>query len=181
MFYPLPPPFPLFTLQLKEKIRGLLSESKDKTKVKGIHQVQGYYFPCLPFKSIYLKDEGVRRWDKSYGMNLSTNSVGDILKIFLNQSTNPRKSQEIANCFLNLLVRVVDFFERQDLYHVFASSLLFVYDLNAFDKDDTQLENLVRLKMIDFAHVFPSNGQKDENFLFGAQNLHKLFKEFLNG
>ena len=114
-------------------------------------------------------------------MNLSSDGVGEILQIFLNHSTNPPKSKLIASCFLNLLQEVVDFFERQDVYHVFASSLLFVYDLDVLETDTNQLDNLVRLKMIDFAHVFPANGIKDENFLFGAQNLHKMLREFLNG
>lgn len=34
--------------------------------------------------------------------------------------------------------------------------------------------------MIDFAHVFPANDNHiDSNYLFGIQNLVKIFEEFL--
>lgn len=39
------------------------------------------------------------------------------------------------------------------------------------------------VKMIDFAHVFPADGDAssdtDTNYLFGIENLVKIFEEFL--
>lgn len=53
-----------------------------------------------------------------------------------------------------------------------------------------QLDNLVStnvnkdwafVKMIDFAHVFPTEDDTvDDNYLFGVDNLVKMFEEFLN-
>lgn len=116
-------------------------------------------------------------------MNLSTSAVGDILKIFLDVEKNPGKSKMAATAFLNSLRGIEEFFERQTTYHVYASSLLFVYDgafLQNLDLNQSKSEDWVRLKMIDFAHVFPANGAKDENFIFGLKNLLKIFIDFLN-
>jgi hypothetical protein len=42
-----------------------------------------------------------------------------------------------------------------------------------------KLSQSVVVKIIDFAHVFPSEGEKDENFLFGLENIYKMFKNCL--
>ncbi|XP_023297936.2 inositol polyphosphate multikinase [Lucilia cuprina] len=43
----------------------------------------------------------------------------------------------------------------------------------------TILQNFVKVRMIDFAHVFPAeDGQLDSNYLFGLENLIKIIEEF---
>lgn len=37
----------------------------------------------------------------------------------------------------------------------------------------------VKVKMIDFAHVFPSNNKLDDNYLEGIEMLVKIFQDFL--
>ena len=44
--------------------------------------------------------------------------------------------------------------------------------------DKKELENFVNVKLIDFAHVFPADGEKDENFIKGLENLLFLFENF---
>jgi hypothetical protein len=44
--------------------------------------------------------------------------------------------------------------------------------------DKKELENFVNVKLIDFAHVFPADGEKDENFIKGLENLLSLFEDF---
>ena len=41
-----------------------------------------------------------------------------------------------------------------------------------------ELEKYVNVKLIDFAHVFPSQGERDDNFLRGLDNLLSLFEDF---
>lgn len=57
------------------------------------------------------------------------------------------------------------------------------YPLNDFNSDALQVNDDMDwaiVKMIDFAHVFPAeNGSVDSNYLFGIQNLVRLFEEFL--
>jgi 1D-myo-inositol-tetrakisphosphate 5-kinase/inositol-polyphosphate multikinase len=84
---------------------------------------------------------------------------------------------------------VADFFRhRQRRYTFFASSLLFLYDYDLIGRLSQEeeapiggdLANHVRLKLIDFAHVFPAaEGREDENFLHGVENLRDIFRQFL--
>jgi 1D-myo-inositol-tetrakisphosphate 5-kinase/inositol-polyphosphate multikinase len=87
------------------------------------------------------------------------------------------------------LASVADFFRhRQRRYTFFASSLLFLYDYDLIGRlsqdEETpiggDLTNHVRLKLIDFAHVFPADEEReDENFLHGVENLRDIFRQFL--
>ena len=77
----------------------------------------------------------------------------------------------VAEAFVEKLEDLMRFFSTQTQYHFYASSLLFVYDSASLD-----VRASVRLKMIDFAHVFPGRGKLDENFINGLINLTDLFK-----
>ena len=61
---------------------------------------------------------------------------------------------------------------------------LMAYDASAIKQyedgkiDQKELENFVNVKLIDFAHVFPADGEKDENFIKGLENLLSLFEDF---
>jgi len=164
---------------------------------------------------IISRDEcgGLRRWRKCFGMNLPTQSVGQILDNFIgpigtindangNADTDSTENNchldadnlirhrrhKVAVAFLRLLDTFVTFFLEQREYHLYASSLLFVYDrrcLTAADLDgrertQQEVDSMVRLKLIDFAHVFPAEGQRDENFLFGLTSLRGLFEQYAN-
>jgi len=123
------------------------------------------------------------RMDRSFGMNLSTDRVMETLRIFLCRDGNLPNMKLVAQRFVKLLGSYLDFFREQTAYHLFASSLLFVYDFRCMqlpDADAARIENHVRLKLIDLAHVFPANGCRDENFLFGLENLIKLFNDFIS-
>ena len=41
------------------------------------------------------------------------------------------------------------------------------------------LSKSIRVRLIDFAHVFPANGERDDNFLFGLENILRLFENSL--
>jgi len=54
-----------------------------------------------------------------------------------------------------------------------------VYDAAALtDASNDSLEKAVVLKMIDFAHVFPANGEADANYLNGLSHLIELVETF---
>ena len=77
-------------------------------------------------------------------------------------------------------------FEKQRTYHFYAASILVIYesDLENISMDEQktieQIKHLVRVKLADFAHVFPSNNQRDENFLFAIISLIDHFKRLLD-
>lgn len=54
-------------------------------------------------------------------------------------------------------------------------------NLKRFNEESYKIEDVVKVRMIDFAHVFPAeDGQLDDNYLFGLKNLIKIIEE-ING
>merc|ERR1711872_1202983 len=102
-------------------------------------------------------EEGVKRVNKAFGRKLV-----------------------VGNIFLEKLDEFVKFFEDQRRYHLYASSLLFVYDFAPIQAGNTEkFKDSIKLKLIDFAHVFPAEGLRDDNFIFGLKNLSGLFRKFI--
>ena len=92
----------------------------------------------------------------------------------------------LARKLLEQLNRIQKFFYTQKEYAFYSSSLLIAYDA---DKGDTVVTNVqyedleegqlnskdvIRVKMIDFAHAFPNNGEVDKNYVFGLDNLIQI-------
>merc|ERR1712080_391613 len=113
----------------------------------------------------------VKTLDKEFGKTLVKENVRNVVKNFLNTEENDDEVVSIiAGCFLSQLKQILA---------LFGSSLLFIYDADAIEKfkhskDSEALEEAVKLKMIDFAHVFLEE-EIDENYIFGLENLVKLF------
>ena len=88
--------------------------------------------------------------------------------------------------FFLQMSQIFDLFNDQRKYKMFASSLLLAYDAEAVKKfvegeiDRNELGNWIIVRVIDFAHVFPAEGERDDNFLSGLENLLTLFKACLN-
>ena len=122
--------------------------------------------------------EGVKRLNKAFGRSLCGKNIHEVLPNFIRLDTE--QSILVAKIFLEKLEEFVEFFGSQRHYHLYASSLLFVYDfapLQAGNLED--FKGSVRLKLIDFAHVFPANGVADDNFIFGLKNLSDLFRKYI--
>lgn len=123
-------------------------------------------------------DTGVIRKRKAFGRSLSKDNLHEVLDSFIRLKTE--MSILVAITFLEKLSEFNLFFSRQTRYHIYASSLLFVYDYEAAAKGDSvNLVKSVRLKLIDFAHVFQAEGSLDNNFIFGLKNLSGLFESFI--
>lgn len=120
---------------------------------------------------------GSKRLNKSFGRSLSVDNIDQVLDNFL--TPEPKFAKLLATCFLEKLEEFLAFFNSQTEYHIYASSLLFVYDYDSAEKENYTMRNPVRLKLIDFAHVFPANGELDHNFLFGLNNIAELFRTFI--
>ena len=132
------------------------------------------FCPSVAKKSVKL--------DKSFGKNLKTSDVDQVPQVFLNDDENP--PDELIRIFVEKISSIVQVFEMQRRYKMFASSLLLAYDATAVKKfknqeiSEAELKKFVRVKLIDFAHVFDAQGQEDENFLFGVRNLQDLFNRY---
>ena len=77
---------------------------------------------------------------------------------------------------LHQLHTVRRWFEEQRHFTFYATSLLFVYDADLLEKNASPN---VRIRMIDFAHVYPAHGSQDANYIHGLCNLIQLFEDFL--
>ena len=83
------------------------------------------------------------------------------------------------------LKSILKTFKKQKKFKIFASSVLIVYDAKSVKLfaekkiSVTKLKKSILVKIIDFAHTFPSEGEKDENFIFGLENIVELFQNCL--
>ena len=90
---------------------------------------------------------------------------------------------ELVSAVVDQLSSMLKTFKKQSKYKFFASSVLISYDAEAIRKFGTaekiprsKLVESVSVWLIDFAHVFRSDAELDENFVFGLENLLELFK-----
>lgn len=67
----------------------------------------------------------------------------------------------------------------QDIKEMQVDYVLMLDNLKA--QNEERRKEWATVKMIDFAHTFPSEEVQavDQNYLFGIENLVKIFEEFL--
>ena len=162
---------------------GKITYGHDASEAKIAKESGSYAGTKIPFGFSVLgiishSDQGYKRLTKAFGRSLDQTSLHQVLDNFLN--VNHKHAKQLANCFLLKLKEVHDFFSVQRSYHVFASSILFAYDYEDLDSVDWKITNPVRIRLIDFAHIFPGDGNVDENYLFGLTNLMNVFETFIN-
>ena len=121
---------------------------------------------------------GVERRTKAFGRALGAATIHQVLEAFIRVEERALADM-VAQVFLDKLEEFSRFFGRQRRHHVYAGSLLFVYDMAAVQGGRAALAATTSLRLIDFAHVFPAEGRLDQNFLFGLGNLEEMFRRFL--
>lgn len=123
--------------------------------------------------------------NKDYGKGLNEENVQDFVISYLDSSSNMSGAKAVCGIFLEKLVPILEMFSKQTTFHLYGSSLLFVYDaakvleFQAGTVDMAQLSGGVNVTMIDFAHVWAGEGQLDSNYLNGIQSLQKILNKFL--
>lgn len=91
--------------------------------------------------------------------------------------------------FLRQLHSISAWFEKQRQFHFYATSLLLVYEAESLVANGAPASPApvassgggggganVRVRMIDFAHVFPAHDSRDANYLEGLCNLKDVFQ-----
>jgi len=82
--------------------------------------------------------------------------------------------KEVIQKFYDLLCQFEEWFSNQKRLKFYSASLLFVYD------GADPINGLVKLRLIDFAHVLDiDDGKPDENFLFGVTYLKTILQNLL--
>ena len=153
-----------------------------KPKYQNIFQVPfGFSVPGLSAFRGANKEEQVTK-AKDFGKTLTEDNIDQLLELYLDITTDKDLAKHLAQLFLEELKKIAALFETQNTFNFFASSLLFVYDAegvtNNKDQGPEGLRQFVKVKMIDFAHVWPNTDQsRDENYLRGVHSLIKLFSQ----
>lgn len=155
---------------------------------------------CIPGMCIFdVASDKVLKLDKHYGRSLNCDSVKDgknnfdaatllysmtnfilnysffdflALLLFFNSTKTVEK--QLVMEVLRQLHTIRLWFEEQRHFLFFATSLLLVYDAELLRKDKSMLN--VRIRMIDFAHVYPAHGSRDSNYLEGLCKLIQVIE-----
>ena len=120
------------------------------------------------------KKDQIQVLDKDYGKSLNKDNVKDFVDVFFDKENESITSETLKNVVLARLRGIQAMYSGQQIFHIFGSSILFVYDASIFQEQEPSIkaiESTVVVKMIDFAHVHPGNGQPDQNYNFGLANL----------
>jgi 1D-myo-inositol-tetrakisphosphate 5-kinase/inositol-polyphosphate multikinase len=126
------------------------------------------------------KSEHVTK-DKTFGRELTEDRIDELLDTYFDPEGDKKAAVMLCNIFCSKLKDLLAMYENQTFFHLFASSILFVYDAEAL-LDESKRDNMtdyVEMRMIDFAHSWPAEGEKDENYLRGLKSLIGLFEGFL--
>lgn len=155
------------------------AEKKEKSDAAYAGTKKPFGFSVLGM-SVYMgqhKDD-FKVLNKEFGKDLTKDNIDDFLQTYFDGKNKTDKTIRVAQIFSRKLEEIQEFYSKQKTFHIFGSSLLFVYDAAALMLANDDLEKAVVLKMIDFAHVFPAEGLADENYLNGLKNLIELIKTF---
>lgn len=162
----------------------------EDSKYAGTKHPFGFSILGLIVHSLKWEDDEIRegclgkKYNKSFGKNLKTEDVNTVPEIFFDASESSHKIAECVEIMTKQIRTIYETFKSQTKYKIYGSSLLMAYDADAikrFKKGEMgkkELEKYVNVKLIDFAHVFPSQGERDDNFLRGLDNLLSLFEDF---
>merc|ERR1712012_1265359 len=120
---------------------------------------------------------------KSFGFSISGISVylgakkdhvKDFIDVFFDKENESTTSEIVKRVVVARLRGIQAMYSGQQIFHIFGSSILFVYDASIFQEQEPSImaiESTVVVKMIDFAHVHPAHGKIDHNYNFGLANL----------
>ena len=140
----------------------------------GTKQTFGFSVPGLSVHVGEHKDQVIVK-GKEYGRTLDKDNIEELFDLYLDINNEPGIAKELAKVFVEELMKIRDLFQHQTEYHFFASSLLFVYDADVTRSREGRMVS-ARVKMIDFAHVWPAEGRIDTNYIQGVQSLIDFFQ-----
>jgi 1D-myo-inositol-tetrakisphosphate 5-kinase/inositol-polyphosphate multikinase len=164
----------------------LATEAKiehEKKKYIGTKEPLGISVTGMQFYD--MTEQRAVKLDKEFGKHLNVDNIYQAFEEFFNRKAGIHRT--IAAKLVEKLIPLNKLFDAQRYYSFYSSSLLIVYDADRINKlsngevNGTHYQHPVndddwlRVKMIDFAHVFPSEGKLDDNYIFGLDNLIRIF------
>lgn len=155
------------------------SEKKKKDENAKYKECKEQWSFCIPGFQVYdlLNStlEQPRKYDKEFGKRLDPKKVISVFKTFLNFNSGYLGLDQLVQSFIVQLDHIRRYFQTQKHYHFYSSSVLLAYDAETLTNDKDTYP-VLRVSLIDFAHVTPANGQIDLNYLQGITNLWTLFR-----
>ncbi|KAL5241414.1 hypothetical protein ACI65C_008824 [Semiaphis heraclei] len=134
---------------------------------------------CIPGFQVYdlLNSNLVQpqKYDKEFGKSLDPGKVISVFETFLNLNSGFLGLEKLVQNFTTQLDHIRRYFQTQKHYHFYSSSVLLAYDAETLTNDENTYP-LLRVSLIDFAHVTPADGKIDLNYLQGITNLWTLFR-----
>lgn len=155
----------------------------------GTRHPLGYSISGILAHSLKPEDEGIidipgKEYSKNgFGKKLTTYTVWRALEAFYDLQRSG-KVETVNDVFLKKLEQMLQVFEVQSRYHIYGTSLLLAYDADAVRRFRNgkmhagELERFINVKLIDFANVYASNGEKDANLVDGLKSFVSLLRSF---
>jgi len=118
------------------------------------------------------EERGIQKYDRSWGKKLNAETLPIAIKTFVQ-----RKVHLIPSIIAQLKDLLV-WFENNYNLAFYGTSILIVF--NGAEVSGADIDQ-VKVKIIDFAHVcdISDPSKRDEGYIFGLQNLIKLFESVL--
>lgn len=157
-------------------------------------------FRITGMKVINVTDGSYTCQDKQFGRSVKPDDVSTALKQFFFNGVLLRK--DVIHVAIERLEEILVWFENQTSLHFYCSSILIIYDGSTSCNGDTELHrchqqsknenenycqssaafDLVKVKMIDFAHTLPSPfpQEKDHGYILGMKNLICKLREMVD-
>lgn len=156
--------------------------AKQKTKYPDLKKI---CFQIGGIKTYYPKTDEYKSFGKDFTRSLNEEEVlTKGMPAIFDQGFGIQ--YDIAEVVLRRLQPVSDWFETQKQWKFFGSSILIAYEGDperqaSYRQTDngTVVNDMVEVKLIDFAHAWPSDGNLDENYLGGLRNLLNYLKRLV--
>lgn len=124
-----------------------------------------------------------KRFDKYFGRSRREEDLIHCLGLFFQYNYIDNHQKRAIAEIIKKLNDIKQWFSVQTTYHFFAASILTIYETNleeiSKNANEDVIRDMVRVKLVDLAHVFPANGKIDDNFLFGLNNLIEYHERLL--
>eukprot|EP01006_Ploeotia_vitrea_P024678 TRINITY_DN57494_c0_g1_i1.p1 TRINITY_DN57494_c0_g1~~TRINITY_DN57494_c0_g1_i1.p1 ORF type:complete len:867 (-),score=42.59 TRINITY_DN57494_c0_g1_i1:149-2749(-) len=161
-------------IDLKMGDRGYGDDAHFKKKLQQLALVNATTSACLGFRvcgiHVWHKDgQKFQVKDKKWGARyISNETMDNAITMFLSDGVSIRT--DCLPPYLSELRNILAWFEQQDVYRFYSSSILLMYD-GATNTTST------KVMMVDFAHVHTSSrGVLDDSYLFGLRTLVNLME-----